>query len=108
MGFIEVAKISEIPAGMKKAVTVDGREIVVFNVGGKFYALPRKCTHMGGDLSAGILEGETVICPRHGAHFNVTTGVCIAGPKIGPLKLSTKNEPVYEVIVENESIKVRV
>jgi 3-phenylpropionate/trans-cinnamate dioxygenase ferredoxin subunit len=108
MSFIEVAKTSEIPTGTKKAATVDGKEIVVFNVGGKFYALPRKCTHMGGDLSAGILEGETVICPRHSAHFNVTTGVCTAGPRIGPLKLSTKNEPIYEVIVEGESIKVRV
>ena len=108
MDFVEVAKVDEIPAGKMKACKVGEREIVVINSGGKFYALNRRCTHMGGDLAEGKLEGATVRCPRHGAIFDVTTGRCLAGPKIGPLKLKTKDETRYEVVVEGRAIKIKV
>ncbi len=108
MNLYEVAKTEDIPAGTMKAVTVVGKEIIVFNVGGKFYALPRKCTHLSGDLSQGKLEGNSIICPRHGAHFDVTTGKCIQGPKIGPLKMNGKDEIPYVVRVDGNSIKVSV
>ena len=63
---------------------------------------------MGGDLSKGRLEGKTVICPRHSSKFDVTTGSCITGPRIGFVRLRTKNATAYEVKVEGNSIRVNV
>jgi nitrite reductase/ring-hydroxylating ferredoxin subunit len=108
MGMVEIAKTSEIPAGQMKPVTVEGKKLLVFNVDGKFYAMPQQCTHLGGNLSQGKLEGKTIQCPRHHALFDIPTGECLSGPKIGPLKLSAKNEPTYEVVIEGDSLKVKL
>jgi 3-phenylpropionate/trans-cinnamate dioxygenase ferredoxin subunit len=108
MGSVEVAKVSDIPAGTMKPFVAAGKDILVVNYEGKFYAIGRRCTHMGGDLSKGRLEGKVVQCPRHGSRFDVTTGVSVNGPKIGPLKLKTGDETSYEVRVEGDSIQVNV
>lgn len=55
-----------------KEVTVDAEEILVAYAGGKYYAIGGKCTHRGGDFSKGVLSGNVVKCPRHGARFDVT------------------------------------
>ena len=108
MDFVEVAKVDDISKGQMKSFTVDGKEILVVNHEGKFYAMAGKCTHMSGELAEGKLEGKIVTCPRHGSKFDVTTGKCLSGPKIGLIKLKAKDEPTYEVRVENRSIKVNV
>jgi 3-phenylpropionate/trans-cinnamate dioxygenase ferredoxin component len=107
MSFNVVAETDQIPAGTMKAVTVEGKDILVTNVGGNFYAIGGKCTHMGGDLSKGILEGNIVTCPRHGSQFDVTTGKSLRGPKI-IVRFTTRDEPAYEVKVEGKSIQVKV
>lgn len=91
-----------------KPVNAGGKEILVVNYEGNYYAINRKCTHMGGDLYEGKLEGKIVTCPIHGAKFDVTTRKSISGPKMGPLRMKTKNEPVYEVKIEGDSIKVNI
>ena len=106
--FVEIAKIDEIPAGKMKSFVIDGKQILVVNHDGSFYAIGGKCTHMGGDLSKGKLEGKTVTCPKHGSKFDVTTGSSVAGPKIAFIRLKTKNEPTYGVRVEGISIKVNI
>ena len=108
MNFIEVASVDEIPPGNMKSFSVEGKDILVVNYNGNYHAIGGKCTHRGGGLSQGKLEGKIVTCPRHGAKFEVTTGNCIAGPKIGILRLKTKNETTYETRVEGKSIKIRV
>jgi len=108
MSFFEVAKTNEIPEGTMKPIIAQGKEILVVNYNGNYYAINRKCTHMGGDLSKGKLDGKIVTCPRHGSRFDVTTGKSISGPKIGFLKLKTKDESIYEVKVEGNSIKVNI
>jgi 3-phenylpropionate/trans-cinnamate dioxygenase ferredoxin subunit len=108
MSFVEVAGSGDIPAGTMKAFTVAGQEIVVINHDGRYYAIARRCPHMGGDLSKGTLAGTTVTCPRHHAQFDVTTGQCLAGPKIGPLKLSTHDQTAYPVRVEGGRIQVEL
>jgi 3-phenylpropionate/trans-cinnamate dioxygenase ferredoxin subunit len=77
--FVEVAQVDEIPAGAMKSFVVEGKQILVINYDGNYYAIGGKCTHMGGDLSKGKLEGKTVTCPKHGAKFDVTTGECVSG-----------------------------
>ena len=106
MAFIDVAAVDDIPAGAIKPFTVDGNEIAIAHLGGSFYAIGRKCPHLGGDLSKGSLDGTTIICPRHHARFDLTTGKCLAGAKIGPLKLSVKDATAYPVRVEGRRIQV--
>ncbi len=108
MSFYEIAKADDIPEGTMKAVSVQDKELIVVNYEGNFYAINRRCTHMSGDLLKGKLEGKIVTCPRHGSRFDVTTGKSISGPRIGFLKLKTKDEPNYQVKVENGSIKIDI
>ena len=108
MGFYDVAKKDSIPEGSMKAFKIQGKDILVVNYNGSYYAIGSKCTHMGGDLSKGVLEGNIVRCPRHGSKFDVTTGKNTLGPKIGFLKLKTSDEPVYEVKIEGDSIMVEI
>jgi 3-phenylpropionate/trans-cinnamate dioxygenase ferredoxin subunit len=103
----EFAKVGDIPAGQMKPFTVDGKDILVFNYEGKFYAIGRFCPHLHGDLSQGKLEGTTITCPRHGSQFDITTGHCLLGPKIGPLKLSTKDNVGYAVEVAGQSLRIK-
>ena len=104
MEYLEVGKISEVNKGTMKAYIIKDNDILVANYNDNYYAIGRKCTHMGGDLSKGKLEGKIVICPRHGSRFDITTGESISGPKIGFLKLKTKKEPSYEVKIEDGKI----
>lgn len=108
MSFTDVAQANEIPTGTMKSYSVGGKQILVANIDGKLYAINNVCTHAGGDLSKGKLEGRIVTCPRHGSKFDVTTGKSISGPKIGFLRLKTKDETAYEVKVEENRIKINV
>ena len=109
MEFFRVAGTGDIPGGASKPFRIGEHDIVVFNYQGKFYALRRWCTHMGGDLSQGIFEGNVVTCPRHGSQFDVMSGKNLRGPKIGPVQLSsTSDEMVYPVEVTGGDIKVGV
>ena len=108
MSFVEVAKTTDITNGQMIAVNIEGKEILVINYDGKYFAINGRCPHMGGELVKGKLEGKIITCPRHGAQFDVTTGNCIKGPKIGLMKLKTKNEVTYEVKVETDSVKVKL
>jgi len=106
MGFIEVAKTADISPGQMKSVTVNDNTILVVNFQGNFYAIRGKCTHMGGDLAKGKLDGKLVTCPRHKSVFDITTGKCISGPKLPIIKPKIKDEPAFEVKVEGNSIKI--
>ena len=70
--FVEVAKVNEIPDGKMKHVEVDGTEVLVANVGGKFSAISDRCGHMNALLSMGNLTGTTVTCPFHGSKLTLS------------------------------------
>jgi len=72
--YIEVARRSEVPEGSVVGVDVAGRKIALFQVGGVFYAIDDTCSHVGGSLSEGEVDGYEVVCPWHGARFDVRTG----------------------------------
>jgi 3-phenylpropionate/trans-cinnamate dioxygenase ferredoxin subunit len=78
--WIVVARTGEIGPGAFKVVDVDGAMVAVFNVNGDYYAIDDACTHDGGSLSGGEVQGEEVVCPRHGARFNIRTGAVTAPP----------------------------
>jgi nitrite reductase/ring-hydroxylating ferredoxin subunit len=108
MSFIEVAQVNEVPPGTMKSFSAGGKQVCIANVEGKFFAINSVCTHAGGDLSKGTLQGKVITCPRHSSKFDVTNGKCISGPKIGFLKLKAKDETVFEVKIEDNKIKVSV
>ncbi|HQU15892.1 MAG: ferredoxin [Chromatiales bacterium 21-64-14] len=83
--WVDVAPVSDFPAGSCKVVDVDGVMVAVFNVAGEFFAIEDICTHDGGVLTGGRFEGEVIECPRHGAQFNVKTGEVLAPPAYEPV-----------------------
>ncbi len=83
--FAKVAAVSDLPPGAKVLAEVDGRPIAVFNVAGVFYAIDDACTHDGGPLAEGELEGAVIQCPRHGARFDVRTGKALGFPAFEPV-----------------------
>lgn len=87
--------VSDVPPGTALLVG----DAVVFNVDGTFCATQAKCTHRGGDLSKGRLDGSTVRCPLHGAMFDVATGAVLMGPAREPLH-------TYDIVVEGAAGRV--
>jgi 3-phenylpropionate/trans-cinnamate dioxygenase ferredoxin subunit len=65
---------------------VDGAFVAVFNVDGEFLAVEDLCTHDGGGLAGGQLDGDQVICPRHGARFCLRTGRALSPPAYEPVR----------------------
>jgi len=94
-----VAKKSEIAEGTTKRVEIEGRSILLCNVEGEIYAIEDVCTHDGGALDQGELMGERIMCPRHGAFFDVRTGDALTLPAIEPVR-------TYEVRLSGEEIFV--
>jgi nitrite reductase/ring-hydroxylating ferredoxin subunit len=90
--WVEVAKVNEIPDGKMKHVEVDGREVLVANVGGKYFAISDRCGHMNALLSMGNLKGYTVTCPFHGSTFDITTGKKLSEPILTPSYINRKQE----------------
>lgn len=88
--FIKVATTDELGDQQGKLVEVEGQKIALFRVDGAFYALSDTCTHRGGPLSEGELEGAEVTCPLHGAKFDIRTGA-VLGP---PAQQGVKSYPV--------------
>jgi 3-phenylpropionate/trans-cinnamate dioxygenase ferredoxin subunit len=95
---IRVADPADIPPGGKLLSEVDGREIAVFNVDGEFYAIDDVCTHDGGPLAEGELDGCEIECPRHGARFDVRTGKALCLPATEPVathRVTVKDGGLY-------------
>ncbi len=111
-----VATVDQVPAGKHIIVHVRGREIGLFNIDGKYYALPNACFHQNGPLCRGAIsgtvvvnaktewkrtwamQGEVVVCPWHSLEFHVPTGQCLAYPK--------RKLPTWPVKAEGDQITV--
>ena len=78
--FVKVATTGELAPGQAKRVEAQGRRIALFNQNGAYHAIEDTCPHRGGPLSEGQVEGTAVICPWHGAKFDMTTGQVLGPP----------------------------
>ena len=78
--FMKVATTDELREQQSKLVELEGQKIALFGVDGTFYALSDTCTHRGGPLSEGAVEGTEVTCPWHGAKFDLRTGALLGPP----------------------------
>ncbi len=78
--WIDVARVDELGPGDRRVIDLDGVPVAVFNFEGEYFAIKNECTHDGGELASGELEGDVIICPRHGARFSITTGEVLGPP----------------------------
>lgn len=100
-GFTKIAKSDDIQPGQTRMFEVGGKNIALFNVDGLFYAIDDTCTHRGGPLSEGELNGKEVTCPWHGAVFDVTTGQVLCPPAPGGISS-------YRARVECKDVEVEI
>ncbi len=99
--FVRVASVADIPDPGKSLVEIDDRLIALFHIGGQFYAIDDVCTHDGGPLAEGQLDGFTIACPRHGAKFDVRDGRALTMP-------ATQPTVAHDVQVEGDAVMVRL
>ena len=99
--FVKVADVGQMSDPGKELVEVDGRLVVLLFVGGQYYCIDDVCTHDGGTLGEGCLEGTEIICPRHGARFDITDGRAVTMP-------ATQPTAVHEVKVDEGVVLVRL
>ena len=97
--FVTVARLGEIPMGGVKVVRVEDQPVALFHLEGGYFATEDVCTHDGGPLAEGTLDGEVIECPRHGARFNVRTGAALCLPAVAPVA-------TYDVRIEGDEIQV--
>jgi len=99
--FVKVAGTDEIAAGSIKHVEVNGVGMALFNLEGNYYAIGNDCTHRGGPLAEGYIEGESVTCPWHGGQFNIKSGAAEGAPAVKPVAK-------YNVRVQGADIEVEI
>jgi ferredoxin-NADP reductase/nitrite reductase/ring-hydroxylating ferredoxin subunit len=98
--FVKVADTKDILPSHMKEVQVDGENICVANIDGKYYAIGSICTHEGGPLADGTLESFEVECPWHGSKFDVRTGEVTSPPASEP-------EPTYQIKVDGNNVLIK-
>ena len=98
--WVTVARADELAPGQWKSVDVDGAQVAVFNLDGQYYAIEDVCTHDGGQLTGGSIEGAEIICPRHGARFCIKTGAALTAP-------AYEATATFPVRIENGVVEVR-
>jgi nitrite reductase/ring-hydroxylating ferredoxin subunit len=128
--FVQVGKVNEITNGQMKHVDINGKEVVVANFNGKFYAFDERCGHMNARLSNGNMNQNIVTCPFHSAKFDITTGKKVGEPileippDMDPLPpkwqkymenvgkemsfIKTYNQKTYEVTIEGDTINIKM
>jgi len=98
--WIDVCPAEALPPGEHVVVDVDGSEVAVFNIDGRYHAIEDVCTHDGAEIASGELEGDVIVCPRHGARFCLRTGEVLSPPAYEDLH-------VFPLRIDDGIIQVR-
>lgn len=80
--FVEIAPAADLPNSGRLFVDLGDKPIVILNIAGRFFAIGDICTHDDGPLGDGVIEGNNIVCPRHGGEFDVTTGQAVQMPAV--------------------------
>ena len=102
MAKVIIGKTSDIVPGKMIKVTVDGREVLVANINGEYYATDDSCTHSGASLSDGKLEGSVITCGWHAAQFDCKTGKLVKFPA------KIRDLTSYNVVIESDNVFVEM
>ena len=98
--WVTACPLDELLPGTHRIADVDGIQVAVFNLDGQIYAIEDVCTHDGGVLTGGPIEGDQIVCPRHGARFCIRNGKALTPPAYEPVA-------TFPVRVENGEVQVR-
>ncbi len=98
--FVPVMSVEQLPERQPRRIQVDGRSVVIVRRGTRVAALAEVCSHLGGPLAEGRVEGEAIVCPWHGSRFSLDNGSVIEGP-------ATMPQPLYEARVHQGRIEIR-
>lgn len=101
LDFVEIAPASELPNGERLFVDLGDKPIVIFNIAGQLFAIGDVCTHDDGPLGDGVIEGDNIVCPRHGGEFEIRTGKAVQLPVVVDI-------PAYPVQVRDGNIFVGI
>lgn len=99
--YYPVCPADDLPPGERMFIDLDDEPVVIFNVGGDYYAITDVCTHDQGPLGEGELDGVEIICPRHGARFDITSGEVKTLPAV-------QGVSSYPVRVVDEMVEIGV
>jgi len=99
--FVKAIAAADLGPGQGTEVSVAGKAVAIFNVGGAFYALSNTCLHRGGPLGQGFVEGSTVTCPWHNWTWDVSTGANVVNGDLKVACYATRVED-GQVLVEAE------
>lgn len=99
--YVTIAEEDEIANGERLIVDIDDYSLVIFNIAGKLFAIGDVCSHDDGPIGEGEMEDYQVVCPRHGAHFDVKSGKVLSLPAIVDI-------PAYPVRIANGQIEVGI
>jgi 3-phenylpropionate/trans-cinnamate dioxygenase ferredoxin subunit len=97
--FVPVADVDEVQNGQRLLVDIGDLTVVVFNIAGAYFAIADICSHDGGPLAEGEIDGQAIECPRHGGEFELATGRAVRPPAVEDI-------PAYPVRVEGGQILV--
>ena len=100
MTLLKVGQIDDVMPGTGRVVKAGERALALFNLGGTFYAIDNKCTHVGGPLGEGAVDGKVVTCPWHGSRFDITTGEVLGPPARRPVASYPVRVQGREVLVD--------
>ncbi len=101
MAMQKAAEVATIRPGTGKVVQVGGKTLALFNLGGTFLAIDNACTHVGGPLGEGHVNGDVVTCPWHGSRFEIKTGKVVGPP-------ATRNVATYPTRIQDGAVFVDV
>lgn len=99
--YIEITPTEDVPEGERIFIEVKGKSIVIFNLAGKLFAIGDICSHDNGPVGDGEIEGTEIICPRHGARFDIRTGKATSLPAVVDI-------PAYPVRVVDGMIQIGI
>lgn len=99
--FVPIGSINQLKDGERLFIEVDEKSIVIINIADKYYAIADICSHDDGPVGEGTLEGYEIICPRHGARFDIRTGKVLALPAFVDI-------PAYAVRLVGDQIEIGI
>jgi 3-phenylpropionate/trans-cinnamate dioxygenase ferredoxin component len=100
-GWIDIGPASELGEGVPLPAEVDGVAVVVVRCGRELYAVEDRCTHDGESFSGAQVESCELICPRHGARFDLRTGDALTPPAYEPVRTYAAREADGRILVES-------
>ncbi len=75
--WVRMTNLNELPLGTGKTISVNGKSLSIFHVNLGIFVLDSHCRYRDGDLGQGKIQGQVVVCSKHGCRFNIVSGECL-------------------------------